>query len=55
MALDQTCCCGHLYVTRGGESGERCPIGARQLCVECATDGRGRCPTHGVRVKPMNR
>lgn len=54
MPIEQTCCCGHLYVTRGGESGERCPIGARQLCAECATDGRGRCPTHGVRVKARN-
>jgi hypothetical protein len=47
----ETCCCGHLYTLRGGVSGDRCPIGARQLCAECAVDGRGRCPIHGVRVK----
>jgi len=47
----KTCCCGHLYLERGGESSDRCPIGARQLCAECATDGKGRCPTHSVRVK----
>jgi hypothetical protein len=46
----ETCCCGHLYTLRGGDSDDRCPIGARQLSAECATDGRGRCPTHGVRV-----
>ncbi len=46
-----TCCCGHPYTERGGESDRRCPVGARQLCAECANDGKGRCPTHRVLVK----
>ena len=55
MPTPETCCCGHRYVLRGGESSERCPIGARPLCSECATDGRGRCPTHRVRVTRRGR
>jgi hypothetical protein len=51
MTDPDTCCCGHPYTERAGESSDRCPVGARQLCAECATDGKGRCPTHRVPVK----
>jgi len=51
MAKPDECCCGYLYTGRGGASSNGCPVGARQLCAECATEGRGRCPTHRVPVK----
>jgi hypothetical protein len=44
----ERCCCGKRYSSSGGESSEYCPAGARNLCAECASDGKGRCPTHNV-------
>jgi len=43
--------CGHPYTECGGESSERRPVGARQLCAECATGEKGRCPTYRVPVE----
>ncbi len=51
MAKPDKCCCRHPYTERGGESSDRCPVGARQLCAEWATAGKGRCPAHRVPVK----
>jgi len=51
MVAPTTCCCGHSYTEYGGESGDRYLISVWQLCAECATGGKGCCPTHRVQVQ----
>ena len=45
------CCCGETYSARGGTSSHYCPEGKRNLCQECATNGKDQCPTHKVKIK----
>jgi len=49
---EETCCCGHRYSEPGYErSSHYCPVGKRPLGQECATNGKGRCPSHKVPVR----
>jgi hypothetical protein len=45
-------CSGHEYSKAPGraKSSHYCPKGKRSLCEECATNGKGHCPKHRVKV-----